>query len=192
MCFYKICLLLAFTFSNASVIAQDRSKHGIDQLAKKAFKQGFWLAKYPVTQREWTALMDSTPFAHHKNGRKKTYLKAVDGLDTSRFPAEQISREGTKAFLEKMNSSANREKIDQVFGKNFNFCLPYEDEWEYACRGGLGNNRAFYWGSVLNGDKANCNGQTPYGTKTQGPFVGHPTLVGAYKKRRRILGACAI
>jgi len=59
--------------------------------------------------------------------------------------------------------------------------LPHENEWEYACRGGKGNGRAFYWGDVLNGAEANHDGNFPYGKVTKGDFKKMTTPVGAYK-----------
>ena len=61
--------------------------------------------------------------------------------------------------------------------------LPHEDEWEYACRGGKGNTQPFYWGDELNGDKANCNGNDPFGTTTKGDYKEKTTPVGTYKDK---------
>jgi formylglycine-generating enzyme required for sulfatase activity len=57
---------------------------------------------------------------------------------------------------------------------------PNVDEFEYAARGGMGNKRPFYWGHTLNGDKANCNGNFPYGTKIKGPYLGRTCESGRY------------
>lgn len=60
------------------------------------------------------------------------------------------------------------------------FALPHEDAWEYACRGGLGNQRPYYWGHILNGTEANCFGEGPFGTTLKGPALARTSQVGNY------------
>ncbi len=68
---------------------------------------------------------------------------SVKGLDTSRFPVEMVSWDDCQAFVEKLNEKVG--EAEKVFGGKVRFALPHEDEWEYACRGGLGNGQAFYF-----------------------------------------------
>jgi len=148
-------------------------------------EKGFWLAKYPVTQEQWTAVMKTTPFYFHAEGIGKDSVK---GMETKGFPAEEVSwddicgvdgKRDKTTFLGKVNA---RPGIANVFGKG-TFRLPHEDEWEYACRGGKGNQQPFYWGKTLNGTESNCDGNYPYGTPTSGKFWARPTEVGSYAKK---------
>jgi formylglycine-generating enzyme required for sulfatase activity len=148
---------------------EDESQRGV------FMSKGFWLGKYPVTQAEWHALTGKNPSYFQAGGGGKDDVK---GLDTSRFPVEQVSWDmicGEDGFLEKMNALSNVLKV--VFGAKGEFALPHEDEWEYACRGGKGNAQPFYWGTELNGTQANMYGNYPYGTEKKGPYLGRPCAV---------------
>ena len=145
-----------------------------DEKEHSSTAKGFWLGMYPVTQGEWNALMGSNPSYFKANGDGAGKVK---GLDTSRLPVECVSWDDCQQFVEKLNTV---DGIEKAFGQAGRFALPHEDAWEYACRGGLGNQRDFYWGDELNGTQANINGNRPYGTSTQGPSLGRPTPVGNY------------
>jgi len=139
--------------------------------------QGFWLGKYPVTQSEWQAVMGNNPSCFQVGeGRPHN----VQRLDTSRFPIEMVSWEDCQEFLKKLNAWGG---IERVFGKVGMFALPHEDMWEYACRGGLGNQQPFFFGKELNGTQANCIGDEPYGTTEKGPDLKRPTPVGSYESK---------
>jgi len=147
----------------------------IDKAEHEYKSKGYWLGKYPVTQGEWQAVMGNNPSWLSKDGGGK---EKVAGMDTNRFPVETVSWIDCGKFLDKLNERGGMEK---VFRKRGKFVLPHEDEWEYACRGGRGNSRPFYFGDVLNGRQANCDGNSPYGTDTKGPYKGRTTEVGEYE-----------
>jgi formylglycine-generating enzyme required for sulfatase activity len=127
----------------------------------------FYLAKYPVTQEQYRALMKVNP-SWFQAGRGEEGNK-VQGLDTKQFPVESVSWDDAQAFCQKMHDN------DQLRRK---FRLPTEAEWEYACR--AGTTTPFSFGSVLNGKEANCNGNGPYGTTVKGPYKARTTKVGEY------------
>jgi formylglycine-generating enzyme required for sulfatase activity len=70
---------------------------------------GFYMSKYAVTQKEWTAAMRST--SDHWQG--------------SDLPAYQVNWEDAQIYIRRLNAYT---------GKNYR--LPTEAEWEYAARGG--------------------------------------------------------
>ncbi len=130
-------------------------KHRRDDEQEHAFEtKGFWLGKYEVQQSEWVRVMGDTP----------------SKFKGPTLPVEQVSWEDCQKFIGKCGVKGLKVK------------LPHEDDWEYACRGGKGNKQAFYWGDVLNGDKANIDGNYPYGTSTKGDYKNKTTEVGSYEK----------
>ncbi|MEY4176817.1 MAG: putative serine protease HhoA precursor [Planctomycetota bacterium] len=124
----------------------------------------FWLGVYEVTQNEWETVMGSQPsyFSSSGGGKDK-----VSGLDTSRFPVESVSWDDATEFCRRLSVREGQE-----------YRLPTEAEWEYACR--AGTTTAYHFGGVLNGDKANVDGNYPYGTTTTGKYLGRTTRVGEY------------
>ncbi|MDC7217542.1 MAG: SUMF1/EgtB/PvdO family nonheme iron enzyme [Spirochaetales bacterium] len=84
----------------------------------KVCVDGFWMAKYEVTQAEWTKLMGSNPSFFKSNHN----------------PVETVSWYDAQNFIKKLNSKGN--------GK---FRLPTEAEWEYAARSG-GKNQEYAGG----------------------------------------------
>jgi formylglycine-generating enzyme required for sulfatase activity len=86
----------------------------------------FWIGKYELTKRQWTAVMETTPW------QGKDFV-----LDDPDSPAVYISWNDVSVFLAKLNS---------LTGQTFRF--PTEAEWEYACRAQTATR--FYWGDDLN------------------------------------------
>jgi serine/threonine protein kinase/formylglycine-generating enzyme required for sulfatase activity len=135
--------------------------------------KGFWMGKYPVTQEEWQAVMGENP-SYFRPGQE--HIKKAGITDTSRFPVESVSWVDCQKFVKKLSAVALPAAM-----RNWRVALPQEDRWEYACRGGLGNKRAFYFGDELNGKLANCNGTAPFGTATIGPYLERTSKVGSYE-----------
>ena len=76
--------------------------------------QGFWLGKFPVTQAQWEAVMESNP----------------SRFDGTNLPVETVSWDAISepgGFMDKVNRSATAEGT---------FSLPTEAQWEYACWAG--------------------------------------------------------
>jgi formylglycine-generating enzyme required for sulfatase activity len=124
----------------------------------------FWLGVYEVTQEEWATMMGNQPSYFSSSGGGKD---RVSGLDTSRFPVEQVSWDDATEFCRRLSAQEGQE-----------YRLPTEAEWEYACR--AGTTTAYHFGGVLNGDKANVDGNYPYGTTTKGKYLERTTRVGEY------------
>ncbi len=125
-----------------------------DEIEHEFETNGFWLGKYEVTQAQWEAVMDKNP----------------SNFKGANLPVENVSWNDCQDFIKKCSASGLKLQ------------LPHEDQWEYACRGGKGNKQPFYWGDALKGDKANCNGNYPYGTDKKGANLEKMSEVGSYEK----------
>jgi formylglycine-generating enzyme required for sulfatase activity len=133
------------------------------------------MGKFAVTQAEWTAVMGTNPSGFVPTN---DVVKKAGITDTSRFPVEHVNWHDCHEFLKKLNENVSTSA--SVLGAGA-FRLPHEDEWEYACRGGLGNARAYYFGNEHNGKQANSNGEHPFATEVTGPHLARPTNVGSYE-----------
>ena len=81
------------------------------------FERGFWMAKYPISQTQWQAVMGDNPSGFRGNGL---------------LPVENVSWNDCQKFIQRLNSLGEGE-----------FRLPSEAEWEYACRAGVPGNWCF-------------------------------------------------
>jgi formylglycine-generating enzyme required for sulfatase activity len=113
----------------------------------------FYFGTYPVTQGEYEKIMNKNP----------SFFKGDPSL-----PVDSVTWDDAQEFLEKLRTMES--------GRNYR--LPSEAEWEYACR--AGTITPFWFGSDLNGEQANCDGNYPYGTQEKGTFQKKTTAVGKY------------
>ena len=128
--------------------------------------QPFYMGVHEVTQGEYKSVMGTNPSWFSKTGGGSS---KVSGQNTSTFPVEQVSWNDAVEFCQKLSVK-----------EGMTYRLPTEAEWEYAAR--AGTTTPFHFGSTLNGDKANVDGNFPYGRTTRGQFLRRTTTVGAYSK----------
>jgi formylglycine-generating enzyme required for sulfatase activity len=101
--------------------------------------KAFWMGKYPVTQKQWQAVMGYNP----------SKFKALES------PVENVTWNACESFLKHLNEKQS----------DWTFRLPTEAEWEYACKAGstgmrYGNNlNDIAWYKDNSGDVTHPVGQ---------------------------------
>jgi formylglycine-generating enzyme required for sulfatase activity len=161
----------------------DGTKKGV----KTEIKEDFEIAVYTVTQGQWQALMGDNPSHFSRFGHFRQSLKDVSDEELRLFPVEGVSWDDVQEFIKRLNEH-NR-------GRGWQYRLPTEAEWEYACRCGATSEEEcsyhFYLDrptNDLSSADANFAGGIPDGNAPQGPYLQRTTRVGSYPPNK--LGLC--
>jgi formylglycine-generating enzyme required for sulfatase activity len=88
----------------------------------------FYLGKYEVTQAEWHNIMGNNPSHFSRSGNGKDAVQGIADEDLQRFPVESVTWDDARAFVAEVNKRLQE--------SGWEYRLPTEVEWEYACRGG--------------------------------------------------------
>ena len=116
--------------------------------------EGFWMAKYEVTQREWESVMGANPSFFDECG--------------SPCPVETVSWNDVREFVRRLN--------ERESGKGHRYRLPTEAEWEYAARAGTAGARHGELGSVAWYDGNSGDRTHPVGQKQANAWGLHDML----------------
>jgi formylglycine-generating enzyme required for sulfatase activity len=145
------------TFTMGSPRTEDgREDEGVESQHEVTLTRGFWTLETPVTQGMWKAIVGTNP----------SRFRLGDD-----YPAETVSWFAAQDFLELLNAA-------NVAPPGFEFRLPWEAEWERACR--AGTTTAFYWGDAFAVDRANCDGTRYFDAGAEGVFLERTTPVRNY------------
>ena len=122
--------------------------------------KGYWLGKHEVTQGEWAQVMGSNPSMF--NGEAE-------------LPVENVSWDEAMAYCRELTE---RERAAKRLPVGYEYGLPTEAQWEFACR--AGTTGATACGDSLSSIQANFDGNYPYGGGAKGPYLGRTAKVGSY------------
>ncbi|HUQ68187.1 MAG TPA: formylglycine-generating enzyme family protein [Planctomycetaceae bacterium] len=123
--------------------------------------RGFWTGKYEVTQGEWKRIVGEFP------GERT----AGEGDD---FPVYTINFAEAEGFCQTLTDEAH---ASGDLPTDWEFRLPTEAQWEYACRAGTTTATSF--GNSLSSREANFQGR-PYNGAEDGPSLKRTAEVGGY------------
>ena len=112
----------------------------------------FLMAKYPVMQEQWKAVMGWLPPCRCKGARR---------------PVDRVSWKDATEFCEQLSGKTGRV-----------YRLPSEAQWEYACR--AQTTTPFYCGETITTDLANYVGEHTYLSEPKGIYRHETTKVGAF------------
>lgn len=126
--------------------------------------KGFWTGKYEVTQGDWKRVMGELP------GPLTAELPAGDDL-----PVGNVNFAEAEAFCRRLTKLAHAAK---ELPAGWEFRLPTEAQWEYACRAGTTTATAF--GDSLRRSQANFRGKPYNRAADDGPVLKRAARVGRY------------
>jgi len=125
--------------------------------------KGFWMGKYETTQGQWKRIIGKLP------GELTTELPEGDD-----YPVGNVNFAEAEGFCQKLTALTRQ---SDVLPKEWEFRLPTEAQWEYACRAGTTTATAF--GDKLSSKQANFKGK-PYNGAEPGPSLNRAAKVGRY------------
>jgi len=103
------------------------SGHQSDEVQHRVtLTKGYWLGKYEVTQGQWQAVMGSNP-SNFKNAG-------------SNAPVESVSWDDAQEYCKKLTA---KERAAGRLPSGYEYTLPTEAQWEYACRAGTTTSFSF-------------------------------------------------
>jgi formylglycine-generating enzyme required for sulfatase activity len=124
--------------------------------------KGFWCGKYEVTQDLWKRVMGSLP-------------SVLDQGAGDEFPIYNVNFAEADDFCGKLTEQL---RAAGALPEGWEFRLPTEAQWEYACR--AGTTAATPFGPSLSSRQANFLGEFPYNGGAVGPSLNRTCEVGQY------------
>lgn len=95
------------------------STFGFGDDTEVTLTQGYWLGRTEITQAQWQAIMDYVPLPSHFQGSER--------------PVEKVAWNIVEIFCDRLNA---QEHAAGRLPAGYEYTLPTEAQWEYACRAG--------------------------------------------------------
>lgn len=149
-------------FVMGSPPGEPERRPGEDQVGVN-LTRGFWMAKTEATQGQWLRMFRELP------GPLTAELPAGD-----EYPVGSVNFAEAEAYCRRLTERARQ--LGEL-PSEWEFRLPTEAQWEYACRAGTRTATAF--GDRLGSRQANFRGR-PYNGAEAGPALSRAARVGTY------------
>jgi formylglycine-generating enzyme len=159
----KLCWCPAGHFVMGSPRTEPERRPGENQV-EVTLTKGFWTGKYEVTQGDWKRIVGKLPGP-----------LTPDGGDGDDFPVYNVNYAEATDFCRKLTEKG---RASGELPSGWQFRLPTEAQWEYACRAGTTTATAF--GDKISSKQANFRGNKPYNGAEVGPSLNRAAKVGSY------------
>lgn len=159
----RLCWCPPCKFTMGSPRGEAERRPDEDQV-EVTLSKGFWTAKFETTQGEWKRAFAKLP------GEFTAELPEGDDL-----PVGNVNFAEAEGFCRKLSELGHK---SGDLPEDWEFRLPTEAQWEYACRAGTTTATSF--GDKINSQQANFLGDKPYNGAGKGPSLGKATKVGSY------------
>ena len=136
----QMCWIPSGEFTMSSPVDEVGRRDDIESPHRVAIRSGFWMAKTELTQAQWRAAggIDTTGRPSQALDGKRVLTWDPRLFDTDEFrgdllPVERITWTEAQQWCEQVT------QLQQANGRiatGWQFALPTEAEWEYACRAG--------------------------------------------------------
>jgi formylglycine-generating enzyme len=172
----QLCWVPPGTFMMGSPVGEAERNADEDQV-EVTLSHGFWLGKFEVTQRQWENLMGTTLRQQSGGGASRFRIFSDSKVygEGGNSPMYYVNYHEALAFCAKLT---NHERRAGRLSADWEYTLPTEAQWEYACRAGTTTATAF--GDQLSSREANFNGTHPYNGASEARNLKRATIVGSY------------
>jgi formylglycine-generating enzyme len=143
-------------------------------------RHGFWMGKFEVTQLQWQSVMgvnlreqrarDPGQPRHVGDGTSRDHVG-----EGAEYPIYYVSHIDAEEFCRRLTEA---ERTAGRLESGWEYRLPTEGQWEFACRAGTTTATAF--GDGLSSSQANFDGSKSFNKAPPGPYPHETTPVGSY------------
>lgn len=147
------------SFMMGSPIGEDGRSES-ETLHRVTLKHKFWLGEFEVTQAQYKAVM----------GINRSHFKGSD------YPVDNVTWLDAMRFCRRLTE---QERAAGRLPEDYEYSLPTQAQWEYACR--AGTITAWHFGEDMDSTQANFEGRYPGGNASKGPYLQRPARVGSYE-----------
>ncbi len=125
----------------------------------------FYIGQLEVTQEQYAKV----------TGENNSHFAQLLIWDIRKFPVECVPWDDAINFCQELTKL---DRLAGVISEDWEYTLPTEAQWEYACRAGTTTETHF--GNKLSSKDANFDGNDPLNGAGVGPYLKRPEKVGSY------------